>query len=69
MHYDATLKNIFQTLPQRLLLLLAGQEATDLLPVEFSSVKRRQPDLFQFQIEMATRRQLSERRDIYGPTP
>ncbi len=45
MHYDATLKSIFQTLPQRLLLLLAGQEATDLLPVEFSSVKRRLPDL------------------------
>ncbi|MBF0426511.1 MAG: DUF4351 domain-containing protein [Magnetococcales bacterium] len=45
MKYDATLKDIFQTLPQRLLLLLTGQEASDLLPVEFSSVKRRQPDL------------------------
>ncbi|MBF0425795.1 MAG: DUF4351 domain-containing protein [Magnetococcales bacterium] len=45
MKYDATLKDIFQTLPQRLLLLLTGQEASALLPVEFSSVKRRQPDL------------------------
>ncbi|MBF0426397.1 MAG: hypothetical protein HQL66_11335 [Magnetococcales bacterium] len=45
MKYDATLKSIFQTLPQRLLLLLVGQEATALLPVEFPSVKRRLPDL------------------------
>ncbi|MBF0426574.1 MAG: hypothetical protein HQL66_12235 [Magnetococcales bacterium] len=45
MKYDATLKSIFQTLPQRLLLLLTGQEAAALLPIEFPSVKRRQPDL------------------------
>lgn len=45
MRYDATLKSIFQSPPQRLLRLLTGQEAREFLPVEFPSVKARQPDL------------------------
>ncbi|MEO5333645.1 MAG: hypothetical protein H7839_16655 [Magnetococcus sp. YQC-5] len=45
MRYDTTLKQLFQTLPQRLLQLLVGQEATELVPVEFPSVKKRVPDL------------------------
>ena len=45
MRYDTTLKEICQALPQRLLKLLAGQEATGLLTVEFPSVKKRLPDL------------------------
>ena len=45
MRYDTTIKEICQTLPQRLIELLAGQEATELLTVEFPSVKKRLPDL------------------------
>ncbi|MBF0625456.1 MAG: Rpn family recombination-promoting nuclease/putative transposase [Magnetococcales bacterium] len=45
MKYDRTLKSLFHTLPQRLLTLLTGQEALELLPVEFPSVKSRVPDL------------------------
>ena len=45
MRYDITIKEIFQSLPQRLLMLLVGLEAVALLPVEFPSVKKRFPDL------------------------
>ncbi|MGN7613821.1 DUF4351 domain-containing protein [Magnetococcales bacterium HHB-1] len=45
MKYDTTLKQIFQTPPQRLLQLLIGEEAAELLTVEFPSVKKRFPDL------------------------
>ena len=45
MRYDATLKELFQALPQILLKLLIGQEAIELLTVEFPSVKKRLPDL------------------------
>ncbi|MBF0625817.1 MAG: hypothetical protein HQL82_13540, partial [Magnetococcales bacterium] len=45
MKYDITLKSLLQSLPQRLLMLLTGQEASELLPVEFPSVKSRLPDL------------------------
>ena len=36
-----TIKELFQSLPQRLLMLLVGLEATELLTVEFPSVKKR----------------------------
>ena len=45
MRYDTTLKELFQTLPQKLLMLLVGLEAVELLTVEFPSVKKRLPDL------------------------
>lgn len=45
MRYDTTLKEICQTLPQILLQLLVGQEAVELLTIEFPSVKKRLPDL------------------------
>ena len=45
MRYDTTLKEIFQALPQTLLRLLVGQEGTELLTVEFPSIKKRIPDL------------------------
>ena len=45
MRYDTTLKELFQALPQRLLFLLVGMEAVELLPIEFPSVKKRLPDL------------------------
>ncbi|MBF0370172.1 MAG: DUF4351 domain-containing protein [Magnetococcales bacterium] len=45
MRFDTTLKEIFQTPPQRLLTILVGQEATELLTVEYPSVKKRLPDL------------------------
>jgi len=45
MRYETTIKELFQTLPQILLKLLVGQEATELLTVEFPSIKKRLPDL------------------------
>ncbi|MEO5332674.1 MAG: DUF4351 domain-containing protein [Magnetococcus sp. YQC-5] len=45
MRYDTTIKVLFKALPQVLLKLLAGQEATELLTVEYPSVKKRVPDL------------------------
>ncbi|MBF0416013.1 MAG: DUF4351 domain-containing protein [Magnetococcales bacterium] len=43
--YDATLKFIFQTPPQRLLRMVVGQEASELLTVEFPTIRKRLPDL------------------------
>ena len=45
MKYDATLKELFQSPPQRLLELLSGGQAQDLLTVEYPSVQMRRPDL------------------------
>jgi predicted transposase YdaD len=45
MHYDLTLKTLFHGLPVRLLKVLTGRGASELLTVEFPSVRRRQPDL------------------------
>lgn len=45
MRYDVTLKSIFRSPPQRLLRLLTGQEASEILPSEFASVRKRWPDL------------------------
>jgi len=44
-HYDLTLKALFHGLPVRLLEILTGRRAEEVLNVEFPSVKRRQPDL------------------------
>ncbi|MGH9834522.1 MAG: hypothetical protein ACREBD_18820 [Blastocatellia bacterium] len=44
MKFDITLKEIFQSLPQRLLQMLCGSEITELLTVEQPSVKMRKPD-------------------------
>ncbi|MBF0434065.1 MAG: DUF4351 domain-containing protein [Magnetococcales bacterium] len=44
-HYDTTLKFIFQTPPQHLLRMLIGQEARELLTVEFPTIRKRMPDL------------------------
>ncbi|MBF0145096.1 MAG: hypothetical protein HQL84_12360, partial [Magnetococcales bacterium] len=43
--YDTTLKDLFAAPPQRLLQLLIGRPAKELLPVEFSSTQKRHPDL------------------------
>ncbi len=45
MRYDTTLKELFQTPPLRLLALLAGAPAVELLTVEYPAVKMRRPDL------------------------
>ncbi len=45
MHYDTTLKEILQALPQNLLRLLVGQEGAELLNIEVPAVKKRLPDL------------------------
>ncbi len=45
MQYDATLKELLHSPPQRLLFLLTGQEATELLTVEYPTVQMRRPDL------------------------
>jgi predicted transposase YdaD len=44
-HYDLTLKALFHGLPVRLLELLTGHRAEEILTVEFPSVTKRQPDL------------------------
>jgi predicted transposase YdaD len=44
MQFDTTIKEIFQSLPQRLLQMLCGSEITELLTVEQPSVKMRKPD-------------------------
>ncbi|HIJ82783.1 MAG: DUF4351 protein [Magnetococcales bacterium] len=43
--YDTTLKDLFEQPPQRLLQILIGREAVELLPVEFASTQKRLPDL------------------------
>ncbi|MBF0437328.1 MAG: DUF4351 domain-containing protein [Magnetococcales bacterium] len=43
--YDTTLKDLFEKPPQRLLQMLIGREAVQLLPVEFASTQKRIPDL------------------------
>ncbi|MBF0147254.1 MAG: DUF4351 domain-containing protein [Magnetococcales bacterium] len=43
--YDTTLKDLFEKPPQRLLQILIGREAVELLPVEFASIQKRLPDL------------------------
>ncbi len=43
--YDTTLKDLFEKPPQRLLQILVGREAVELLPVEFASTQKRLPDL------------------------
>src|SRR5712692_9167771 len=45
MHYDATLKEIFHGAPQRLLELLTGSRSSEVLTVEYPSVRVRRPDL------------------------
>src|SRR5690349_902464 len=45
MRYDATLKELFQSPPQRLLQLLSGGQAQELLTVEYPAVRVRRPDL------------------------
>jgi predicted transposase YdaD len=44
-HYDLTLKALFHGLPVRLLEILTGGRAEEVLNVEFPSVRKRQPDL------------------------
>ncbi|MBF0165817.1 MAG: hypothetical protein HQM01_15145 [Magnetococcales bacterium] len=39
--YDTTLKDLFEKPPQRLLQILIGREAVELLPVEFASTQKR----------------------------
>ncbi|MBF0133605.1 MAG: hypothetical protein HQL75_13590, partial [Magnetococcales bacterium] len=43
--YDTTLKDLFEHPPQRLLQILIGREAVELLTVEFASTQKRLPDL------------------------
>ncbi|MBF0436750.1 MAG: DUF4351 domain-containing protein [Magnetococcales bacterium] len=43
--YDTTLKDLFEKPPQRLLQILIGREAVELLTVEFTSTQKRLPDL------------------------
>ncbi|MBF0415307.1 MAG: DUF4351 domain-containing protein [Magnetococcales bacterium] len=43
--YDTTLKDLFEKPPQRLLQILIGREAVELLSVEFASTQKRLPDL------------------------
>ena len=43
--YDATLKNLFQSAPHRLVELLTGSRATEVLVPEYSAVRVRRPDL------------------------
>ncbi|MBF0604068.1 MAG: DUF4351 domain-containing protein [Nitrospirae bacterium] len=43
--YDTTLKDLFEKPPQRLLHILIGREAVELLSVEFASTQKRLPDL------------------------
>ena len=45
MRYDATLKELFQSPPQRLLQLLIGGQAGELLNIEYPAVRMRRPDL------------------------
>ncbi len=45
MRYDTTLKDLFHEPPQRLLQILVGQRGLRMLPLEFSSVMKRIPDL------------------------
>ncbi|MBF0124279.1 MAG: hypothetical protein HQL60_02945 [Magnetococcales bacterium] len=46
MRYDTTLKDLFKQPPQRLLQLLAGQQAVEVLTgIEFPSTQKRVPDL------------------------
>ena len=45
MQYDATLKDLFHHAPQRLVELLTGSRASEILTPEFSSVRVRRPDL------------------------
>jgi predicted transposase YdaD len=45
MKYDTTLKEIFQRPPQRLLQMLIGGEAVEMLTVEFPAVRMRRADL------------------------
>lgn len=45
MHYDLTLKQIFHTIPQRLLKILTGRAGLEILNTEYPAVKKRQPDL------------------------
>ena len=45
MQYDATLKELFQNAPQRLIELLTGSTASEVLTPEFSTVQVRRPDL------------------------
>ena len=45
MSYDATLKELFQGAPQRLLELLTGSRPAELLTVEYSSTRICRPDL------------------------
>ncbi|MBF0137826.1 MAG: hypothetical protein HQL65_16470, partial [Magnetococcales bacterium] len=43
--YDTTIKDLLEHFPQRLLQILIGQQAVQLLPVEFASTQKRIPDL------------------------
>ncbi|MBF0133758.1 MAG: hypothetical protein HQL75_14380, partial [Magnetococcales bacterium] len=43
--YDTTLKDLFAQPPQRLLQILIGRKAVELLTVEFASTQKRLPDL------------------------
>ncbi|MEO5335036.1 MAG: hypothetical protein H7839_23730 [Magnetococcus sp. YQC-5] len=43
--YDTTLKDLFEQPPQRLLQILVGRQAIELLRVEFASTQKRLPDL------------------------
>jgi predicted transposase YdaD len=45
MRYDTVLKELFQQAPQRLLELMAGDTAREMLTVEYPSVRLRKPDL------------------------
>jgi predicted transposase/invertase (TIGR01784 family) len=45
MHYDLTLKQIFHTIPQRLLKILTGRSGLEIMNAEYPTVKKRQPDL------------------------
>lgn len=45
MKYDLTLKELFQQIPQKLFTILIGQQPTEMLKVEYPTVKERRPDL------------------------
>src|SRR5215475_6167678 len=44
MHYDTTIKELIQAQPPRLLEMLAGAQISEMLTVEYPSVKMRKPD-------------------------
>ncbi len=63
--YDTTLKDLFEKPPQRLLQILIGREAVELLSVEFASTQKRLPDLlFLMQDDSITHLELQGRPEV-----